>query len=167
MRRKGGSKGGSSRTESDSGDERALPVTRASCCTSAVFPVPVSPTRSTGSVICTAAATRSRIRIACPVRAQPPAPPPLLEATAAAASSSAGSTARPTATAPVPACSAGLCKRSSRQGTQHRCSCTLAIAVPYGPQLVVNRYRVFIRSLPSSTPKTNVEAEHRSCLINS
>eukprot|EP00982_Pelagococcus_subviridis_P002020 15649-Pelagococcus_subviridis.AAC.4 len=77
------------------------PTTRASCWTSAVFPVPVSPTSNTGSVTATAAATRSRSRIACPVLAHPPVvPPPCPLPNAAHAAVSAGRIARPTATEP-------------------------------------------------------------------
>ena len=50
--------------------------------------------------------------MACPVFAHPPPPPAAPIATAAAADSSAGSTARPTATAAVPACMAGFRTRS-------------------------------------------------------
>ena len=92
------------------------PVTRASCCTRAVLPVPVSPTSSTGSVICTAAATRSRILIAWPVFAHRPS--------SLTTSSLAGRTARPTATPPAPRCMAGLwrtsvCSATSAPRPQH------------------------------------------------
>jgi len=45
---------------------------RAICCTSVVLPLPVSPTRSTGSRCAAAAATASIARMACPVRAKLP-----------------------------------------------------------------------------------------------
>ena len=50
---------------------RMLALTRdASCWTAVVLPVPVSPTSSTGSCCCTATATDSSRRMACPVCAK-------------------------------------------------------------------------------------------------
>eukprot|EP00962_Isochrysis_galbana_P005089 scaffold1394_cov109-Isochrysis_galbana.AAC.32 len=55
---------------------KTLPSTAARCCTAVVFPVPVSPTRSSGSERETPAATRSRVTSACRVRANRPTPLP-------------------------------------------------------------------------------------------
>ena len=91
------------------------PTRRASCCTNAVFPVPVSPTKSTGSTHCTALATRSRMRIAWPVLDQEEEPPAEAEPgrlNLPVDSGDAGNVARPTATAPFPARALGLCAES-------------------------------------------------------
>ena len=49
---------------------QVVPTCSARCWTSVVFPVPVSPTSSTGSCCDAATATASRERMTCPVAAK-------------------------------------------------------------------------------------------------
>ena len=83
---------------------RLWPSMRASCCTTVVLPVPVSPTSSTGSSIRTHDATRSISARACRVSANVPLPatPPLLRSRAEAPPREMGSRTRPTTSVPPP-----------------------------------------------------------------
>lgn len=76
---------------------RHQPLTRSARCDSVVvLPVPVSPTSSTGSRWCKAAATRSITRSAWPVCVNRPKPPPPAPAAAEAAGARCGRCTRPT-----------------------------------------------------------------------